>query len=92
MWRGEFGWIAEPFGLNGITQGENVDDLCESAADLLREIVRDHIMTGQELPAATFDNDPVHGGVRLIVSVNAAMADVPRMSAADPAKLSRHNW
>lgn len=85
MWRGEFGWIAEPFGLNGVTQGENVDDLCESAADLLREIVRDHIMTGQELPAATFDNDPVHGGVRLIVSVNAAMADVPRMSAAEAA-------
>ena len=86
MWRGEFGWIAEPYGLPGITQGDDVDDLCESAADLLRETVRDHIMRGEPLPSATFDNEPAHGGVRLVVSVDAAMADIPRLSAAEAAR------
>lgn len=86
MWRGEFGWIAEPYGLPGITQGDDVDDLCESAADLLRETVRDYIMRGEPLPAATFDNAPVHGGVRLVVSVDAALSDIPRLSAAEAAQ------
>lgn len=86
MWRGEFGWIAEPFGLDGITQGDDVNDLCESAADLLREIVRDHIMRSKPLPPAIFDNEPTRGGVRLIVSVDAAMANVPRISAAEAAR------
>lgn len=86
MWRGEFGWIAEPFGLDGITQGESIDDLSESAADLLREIVRDHIMSGHEMPAATFGNDLTHDGIRLIVSVDAAMSDIPKISAAEAAR------
>lgn len=86
MWRGEFGWIAKPFGLEGITQGGDVNDLCESTADLLREIVRDHIMSGRDLPPATFDNNPTHDGIRLIVSVDVAMDTIPRMSAADAAR------
>ena len=86
MWRGEFGWIAEPFGLPGITQGDDVDDLCESAADLLRETVRDYIMRGEALPPAVFDGEPRHGGVRRVVSVDAAMSDIPRMSAAEAAQ------
>ena len=40
MWRGEFAWIAAPFDLAGITQGVDVEDVCESAADLLRELAR----------------------------------------------------
>lgn len=68
MWRGEFAWIAAPFDLVGITQGVDVEDVCESAADLLRELAREYLMRGETPPKATFDHEPSHGGVRLIVS------------------------
>ena len=47
MWRGEFAWIAAPFDLVGITQGVDVEDVCESAADLLRELAREYLMRGE---------------------------------------------
>lgn len=65
MWRGEFAWIAAPFDLVGITQGVDVEDVCESAADLLRELAREYLMRGETPPKATFDHEPSHGGVRL---------------------------
>lgn len=86
MWRGEFGWLAEPFALEGITQGVDVADLCESAADLLREIVQHYLMRGEEPPRATFDNEPRHDGVRLVVSVDASLDHVQRMSATEAAR------
>lgn len=86
MWRGEFGWLAAPFGLEGITQGDDVNDLCESAADLLREVVQSYLMQGVKPPHATFDNEPKRGGVRLIVSVDASLEHVERMSAAQAAE------
>lgn len=86
MWRGERYWCIEPFGLGGITQGADVQDACESAADLLREIVRDFLMNRRELPAPTFGNEVRHEGVRVIVSVDAALSDIPRVTAAEAAK------
>ncbi|WP_165173474.1 helix-turn-helix domain-containing protein [Adlercreutzia sp. ZJ242] len=85
MWRGEAGWCIAPFGLNGATQGEDVADACESAADWLRETVRDYVMRGQALPPASFGNAPKRGGVTVVVSVDAAMSEIPRMSAAEAA-------
>lgn len=87
MWRGEFGWIAAPFDLAGITQGADVEEVCESAADLLRELVREHLMRGRTPPKATFDHEPTHGGVRLVVSVDAALDDIEKVSAARAAEL-----
>ena len=87
MWRGEFAWIAAPFDLVGITQGVDVEDVCESAADLLRELIQEYWMRGEQPPRATFDNEPQHDGVRLIVSVDACLEHVERMSAAEAAKV-----
>ncbi len=87
MWRGENQWIIESFDIPGITQGEDVADACESAADLLRETVRDYLMENERPPAPTFDNKPIHGGVRVIVSVDASLDDVDKVSATKAAEL-----
>ena len=87
MWRGEFGWIAAPFDLEGITQGTDVEDVCEAAADLLRETIRGYLMHGQTPPKATFDHEPTRGGVRLVVSVDAALNDIEKASASQAAEL-----
>ena len=87
MWRGEFAWIAAPFDLAGITQGVDVEDVCESAADLLRELAREYLMRGEIPPKATFGHEPSHGGVRLVVSVDATLDDIEKVSAAQAAEL-----
>lgn len=87
MWRGEGGWCIAPFGLPGATQGNDVEDACESAADLLRETIRDYIFRNEKPPAPTFDNEPEHGGVRVVVSVDASLNGVEKVSAAQAAEL-----
>ena len=87
LWRGEASWCIAPFNLPGATQGDDVEDACESAADLLRETVRDYLMRGQQPPAARFGNEPAHGGVRVIVSVDASLADVERVTASQAADI-----
>ena len=85
-WRGEKQWCVAPFSIGGATQGETVDDACESAADLLRETVRDYLVTGKELRVATFGNALEHNGVAVIISVDAAMEEIPRLSATEAAE------
>ncbi len=85
MWRSEQNWCLAPFGIPGATQGSDVGDACESAADLLRETICDYLMRGEEPPAPRFGNEPERGGIRVIVSVDASLADIPRMSASQAA-------
>ena len=57
------GWlIAEPFDLDGGTQGEDYEDLCAMVADWLKVTVEDHAIRGIEMPKPTFGNAPRHGG------------------------------
>lgn len=86
LWRGERQWIIAPFGLPGATQGEDVADACESAADFLREMALDSMMGGEPLPVPSFGNEPRNGGVTVIVSVEASLDSVPRMSASAAAR------
>lgn len=85
LWRGEREWCIAPFVLGGATQGATIKEACESAADLLRELVQDYLMHGETPPADSFDNAPCNGGVRVIVSVDTSLADVERISAAEAA-------
>lgn len=87
MRRGEFGWIASPFDLDGITQGADVEDVCESAADLLRELMLGYLKHGQTPPKASFNHEPAHGGIRLVVSVDASLNDIEKVSATQAAEL-----
>ena len=65
----------------------DVEDVCESAADLLRELAREYLMRGEIPPKATFGHEPSHGGVRLVVSVDATLDDIEKVSAAQAAEL-----
>lgn len=86
MWRGEGQWCIAPFGFDGATQGEDVSDACESAADWLRETILDCMMDGRALPAPKFNNRLQHDGVRVVVSVDVSLDQVARMSAAEAAR------
>lgn len=87
MWRGEEQWLIEPFDISGITQGEDVADACESAADLLRETICDYLMRGEAPPLASFGNELTHDGVRVVVSVDASLDDVEKVSASKAAEM-----
>lgn len=87
MWRGEKDWCIAPFGIEGATQGSSVEDACESAADLLRLTIQDYLLHGETPPAASFDNDPEHGGVRVVVSVDADLGSIEKVSASKAAEM-----
>lgn len=82
------GWlIAEPFDLDGGTQGEDYEDLCAMVADWLKVTVEDHAIRGIEMPKPTFGNAPRHGGSILLVCVMAGLETVERVSAAEAARM-----
>lgn len=88
LWRGERQWIIASFDLpEAITQGEDVQDACESAADVLREVSRDAMMRGMSLSSPTFENEPRNGGIRVIVSVEIGLDEVAKVSATEAARL-----
>lgn len=87
LFKGECQWCAVPFDLPGATQGADVSEASESAADLLREIVLDSLVSHVPLPKPTFGNKLQHEGTRLVVSVEASLANVPKLSAAQAADL-----
>ena len=87
LYRGQQQWIAEPFGFPGITQGETMAEACESAADLVRETMLDMAMHGEEIPRPVLDAPLSHGGERLLVSVEASLDSVAKVSAAQAARM-----
>lgn len=87
LWRGEKEWCIAPFGIPGATQGSDVEDACESAADLLRETIQDYLLHGKTPPAPSFDNKLEHEGVRTIVSVEADLSTIEKVSASKAAEI-----
>ncbi len=87
MWRGEERWIIAPFGIPGVTEGEDVEDACESAADLLRETMIDLLIRGRELPKPSFGNESKHDGIKVVVSVEVSLSDMEKVSATEAARL-----
>lgn len=86
--RGEQQWIIEAFDLPGcITQGEDVSDACNSAADLLREMAWEALLKGEELPGGAFGHEPSCGGVLVVISVEATLSSLPKVSASEAARI-----
>ena len=86
--RGENQWIIEAIDLPGcITQGEDVADACDSAADLLREMAWDKLLKGEELTNGTFGHTPQNGGVLVVVSVEATLDSIQKVSASEAARM-----
>jgi len=87
LYRGQEQWVIEAYDFPAcITQGEDVADACESAADVLRELARDALMGGRDLPASTFGHDPANGGMNVVVSVEASLDAVRKVSATEAAR------
>ena len=86
--RGENQWIIEAFDLPGcITQGEDVSDACNSAADLLREMAWEALLKGEDLADSTFGHEPSDRGVLVVVSVEATLDSLPKVSASEAARM-----
>ena len=78
--------VAVPFGLEGATEGANLQDAVSMAADWLRIHVLDALSKGEEFPRGTVGNKPRRGGVVIAVAVEASLSDVTAMTAAQAAR------
>lgn len=84
----EDGWVvALPFGMDGGTQGTDEADAARMAADWLRGEIEHSLMTDTPMPTPTFGNLPEHGGRIGIVAVDASLASIDSVSAAEAARL-----
>ena len=85
---GESGLVtAYPFGLEGGTQGDGLEEADEMASDRLRLWALDELAAGQEPPRASFGNQPQRGGIVIAVSTTASLSDVPAVSSAEAARM-----
>ena len=80
-------YLAFPFDMAGGTQGETLEGACRMAADWLQTEMEYRAMNNEEIPKATFGNEPVHGGQTLIIAVNASKETVEKVSASDAARM-----
>jgi predicted RNase H-like HicB family nuclease len=82
------GWyVALPFGMDGGTQGKTIEEASLMAADWLRMEIEHRLMHELDIPVATFGNAPVKGGTCMIVSVEAGLSSVRRVSASEAARM-----
>lgn len=81
------GWfLAFPFDFLGGTQGKTFGEACEMAADWLRVECEHRAMHEEAFPAATFGNDPQHGGKVVVIGVEAGRDTVRKVTASEAAR------
>ena len=80
--------IAWPFwpGREAGTEGADLHDAVDMAADWLREVVLDELAKGHEIPDLVVGNEPSRGGRIIAVAVDASLKDVPSMSLDEAAE------
>lgn len=76
-----------PVGLGGATEGRDMRDAVEMAADWLTMAAQDYLMKGKPLPELPLGTEPTRGGKMVAVCVSTSLADIPAVSAADAARL-----
>lgn len=79
--------LACPFDFDGGTQGEDIKEASEMAADWLKGEIEHRMMSGGDIPEATFGNDPQHGGRVAIVAVSADLDSIETVAASDAAEM-----
>ena len=88
LYRGEAQWVIEAYDFPAcVTQGEDVEEACESAADILREFMHDALIAGTEMPPSTFGHEPREGGMNVVVSVDTSLDAVRKVSATEAARM-----
>lgn len=79
--------LAVPFGLEGATFGDGLDDAVRSASDWLHETIEDLLVRGVEPSLSSFGNEPSHGGRVIAVSVSCDLSKVDAVTAAEAARM-----
>lgn len=89
LFKEEDGWIlAFPFDFNGGTQGADVAEATEMAADWLKLEIEHRLMNGEDIPEATLGHEPLREGGRiLLVAIEASLDTVPAVTASEAAEL-----
>lgn len=78
--------VALPYDMDGGTQGEDMREVAEMAADWLQIEMEHRAMHDIPAPEPTFGNAPRHGGTNMVVAVDAGKETVRRITAAEAAK------
>lgn len=81
VYPGEKYLIAQPYDMDGGTQGIDFKEACEMAADWLQTEMEHRVLHDLPFPDSTFGNEPRNGGQNIIVAVNVEKGAIPRMTA-----------
>lgn len=82
------GWtIAFPFDFDGGTQGKDLRQAAEMAADWLKTEIEYRLMDGEDIPEATLGHEPERGGRVLLVAVEASLDTVESVTATEAASM-----
>ena len=88
LFEGEDGrLLAFPYDMEGGTQGEDIREVCEMAADWLQGEMEHRAIHNLPFPEATFGNEPRHSGRNVIVAVNAGIETVPKVLPSEAARM-----
>lgn len=79
--------LAFPFDMEGGTQGRDMKEASEMAADWLKGEMEHRMMAGEPIPEATFGNEPRRGGRVAIVAVDANLDSVETVTASGAAEM-----
>ena len=76
-----------PYDFDGATQGMDYAGACEMGADWLKTTIEDYEIHGHELPPATLGNVPRHGGLNVVIAVQAGRETVEKVNATQAARM-----
>lgn len=78
---------AIPFGLEGGTCGDDIEDAVAMAADWLRGNIEHQLVSGMSPKSGKLGNEPRNGGRVIAVSVDCDLSRVDAVTAADAARM-----
>ena len=87
VFKSEGYFVVYPFDMDGATQGKDMQEVAEMAADWLRMDIQHRLMHDEPIPKPTYGNSPQEGGTVLIVAVEAGLDSIRRVSASEAARL-----
>lgn len=78
--------VAYPVGMEGATEGYDLYDAIDMAADWLRETALDALAAGGDIGRVELGSKPSRGGTVIAVAVEASLEDIPAMTSAEAAR------
>jgi predicted RNase H-like HicB family nuclease len=79
--------LAEAFDLEPwMTQGKDLSDAVDMAADLLKSIAEHSLMYNEELPAPSYGHKPRHGGQVMVIGISASLGEIEAIRASEAAE------